>query len=67
MAMGDGRRSYSYDQLHDRFWKITPTAWVIAKSSSPGLRTADLEEVQMLPAASDGATIVVKNQGRRSW
>ena len=60
MAMDDGRRSYSYDQLHDRFWQITPAAWVIAKSSTLGLRTADLEDVQMLPAEPDGATIVVK-------
>jgi hypothetical protein len=60
MAMDGGRRDYSYDQLHDRFWQITPAAWVIAKSSTPGLRTADLEDVQMLPAEPDGATIVVK-------
>ena len=60
MAMDDGRRSYSYDQLHDRFWQITPAAWVIAKSSTPGLRTADLEDVQMLPVEPDGATFVMK-------
>ncbi len=57
--MGSGRRNYSYDQLHDRFWQIAPAAWVIAKSSTPELRTADLEDVQMLPEP-DGAAIVVK-------
>jgi hypothetical protein len=60
MAMGDSGRSYSYDQLHDRFWQIVPAAWVIAKSSTSGPRTADLEDVQMLLAESGGATVVVK-------
>ena len=66
MAMDDGRITYSYDQLHDRFWQITPAAWVIAKSSTPELRTADLEDVQMLPVEPDGATFVMKIKAGKS-
>ena len=58
--MDGGRRHYSFDQLHDRVWQITSAAWVVARSSAPELRSADLEDVQILPADADGATIMVK-------
>jgi hypothetical protein len=60
IAMADGPRNYSFDQLHDRAWQITPAAWVIAKSSAPELASADLEDIQMLPSDPDGATIMLK-------
>jgi len=58
--MAAGPRTYSFDQLHDRVWQITSAAWVVARSSAPELRSADLEDVQILPADADGATIMVK-------
>ena len=58
--MTDGHRNFSFDELHNRFWQIAPAAWVIAKASSLEFASADLEDVQMLPADPDGATVVVK-------
>lgn len=58
--MADGSRTYSFDQLHDRIWQIAPSAWVIAKSSTPGMRAADLDDVQVMPAEPDGMMIIVK-------
>ena len=46
--MDGGRRHYSFDDLHNRVWQIAPAAWVVAKSSTPELRSADLEDVQVL-------------------
>ena len=58
--MDGERRQYSFDDLHNRIWQITPAAWVVAKSSAPELRSADLEDVQVLAEDAGRATIVVK-------
>lgn len=58
--MDGGRRHYSFDDLHNRIWQIAPAAWVVARSSAPELRSADLEDVQVLADDAGRATIVVK-------
>ena len=58
-SMADSPRTYSFDQIHDRAWQVVPAAWVVAKSSAPGLRSADLEDVRIEPTESDNASIIL--------
>jgi hypothetical protein len=58
--MNSDRRNYAFDDLYSRLWQIVPAAWVVAKSLEPELRTADLEDILVLPADPEGATIVMR-------